>query len=77
MQGYTYSWLESQVMAAVKLVPLGQTVGQQILYSLSAEIGGVIDKAKSVDEEHIGYSNPAQLFASCQHETQYCRLFRS
>lgn len=77
MQGYAYSWLESQVMAAIKLVPLGQTVGQQILYSASAQIAGCIAAAKSLDDADIGYSNPAQLFASCQHESQYCRLFRS
>lgn len=77
MQGYTYSWLDNQVMASVKLVPLGQTVGQQILYSLATQIGGCIATAKSVEDADIGYSNPAQLFASCQHETQYCRLFRS
>jgi len=77
LQGYTYAWLESQVMAAVKLVPLGQTVGQQILYALSAGIEPAISSSKNINDDDIGYSNPAQLFASCQHETQYSRLFRS
>ncbi len=77
LQGYTYSWLESQTMAAVKLVPLGQTIGQQILFKLSEEIPSVIDTAKTVQTDDIGYANPAQIFASCQHETQYSRLFRS
>ena len=77
LQGYAYSWLESHTMAAVKLVPLGQTVGQQILFTLSEEIPSVIDAAKIVQADDIGYANPAQIFASCQHETQYSRLFRS
>jgi urease accessory protein len=31
---YLWAWLESQVMAAIKLVPLGQTDGQRILLAL-------------------------------------------
>ena len=31
---YLWGWLESQVMAAIKLVPLGQTDGQRILLAL-------------------------------------------
>lgn len=77
LQGYTYSWLESQTMAAVKLVPLGQTMGQQILFKLSEDIPSVINAAKTVQKDEIGFANPAQIFASCQHETQYSRLFRS
>lgn len=76
-QGYVYSWLESHTMAAVKLIPLGQTTGQKILYLLSADIESVVQSAKTVEAADIGYTNPAQIFASCQHETQYSRLFRS
>ena len=32
---YLGAWLESQVMAAIKLVPLGQTDGQRVLLALS------------------------------------------
>src|SRR6185503_18454262 len=31
---YLWAWLESQMMAAIKLVPLGQTDGQRILLAL-------------------------------------------
>ncbi len=77
LKGYAYSWLESQIMAAVKLVPLGQTTGQKILFTLSEEIPSVVAAAMTVKADDIGYANPAQIFASCQHETQYSRLFRS
>jgi urease accessory protein len=77
MQGYTFSWLESQVMAGVKLIPLGQTEGQQILYRLSEMIETCVQMAMTVDDADIGYSSPAVAFASSQHETQYSRLFRS
>jgi urease accessory protein len=77
MQGYTFSWLESQIMAGVKLIPLGQTEGQQILYRLSEMIETCVQMAKTVDDVDIGYASPAVAFASSRHETQYSRSYRS
>jgi len=77
MQGYAFSWLENQVTAGVKLVPLGQTAGQQILYRHAALIDQCIENALHVTDDDIGYSSPALAMASSQHETQYCRLYRS
>ena len=42
MQGYTFAWLESQVMAGIKLVPLGQTDGQRVLYRLAELIDQIV-----------------------------------
>lgn len=77
LRGYTWSWLENAVAAAIKLVPLGQTEGQRLLYGLSAEIGGIVEDAIMVDDDAIGASTPALAIASSLHETQYSRLFRS
>ncbi len=77
LQGYTWSWMENAVAAAIKLVPLGQTEGQRLLYELSTEISEVIEHAATLDESAIGASAPAQAIASSLHETQYSRLFRS
>jgi len=77
LQGYTWSWLENTVAASIKLVPLGQTAGQRLLYELSMEIGEIVDHAITLDENDIGASTPALAIASSLHETQYCRLFRS
>ena len=77
LYGYTYSWLDNQVTAAIKLVPLGQSEGQAILYKLSNGIRQAVDTALSVSDENIGYTSPALAMASSFHETQYCRLFRS
>jgi len=77
MQGYAFAWLESQVMAGVKLVPLGQTDGQQVLYKLAEMIDQCVVLAWTVPDADIGYSSPALAMASSQHETQYSRLFRS
>ncbi|HZQ63553.1 MAG TPA: urease accessory UreF family protein, partial [Casimicrobiaceae bacterium] len=38
LTGYVWAWLENQVLAAVKLVPLGQVAGQRILLALAARV---------------------------------------
>lgn len=75
--GYAWGWLESQVAAAVKLVPLGQTDGQRLLLKLGAGLPGVVASALQLDDESIGAAAPALAIASARHETQYTRLFRS
>jgi urease accessory protein len=70
LTAYLWAWLENQVMAAVKAVPLGQTDGQKILLALGA-------KLHEVDEEEPGNFAPGLAILSSLHETQYSRLFRS
>jgi urease accessory protein len=77
MSGYAWSWLENSVMAGVKLIPLGQTHGQQILLQLAEQIPSAIETAMVIHEEHIGSSTTALAIASSNHEKQYTRLFRS
>jgi len=75
--GYSWSWLENQVSAIVKIIPLGQTEGQLLLNKLVKEIPEVISKSKGVAIEDIGMTQPAFAIASSLHETQYTRIFRS
>jgi urease accessory protein len=75
--GYAWSWLESTVMAGVKLIPLGQTQGQQLTLALAEKIPAALAIACNVSDSEIGSSTPAQAIASSRHETQYTRLFRS
>jgi len=75
--GFCWSWLEAGVMAGVKLVPLGQTAGQQLLLRLSEVVPAALDRALEIDDDQIGSSTPALAIASSRHETQYTRLFRS
>tara|TARA_R110002167_G_scaffold37994_7_gene118665 strand:- start:8 stop:715 length:708 start_codon:yes stop_codon:yes gene_type:complete len=75
--GFTWSWLENQVAAATKLVPLGQTQAQQLLVTLQPILGEVIHAAEQITEDEIGGGLPALAIASALHETQYSRLFRS
>jgi len=71
---YLWSWLENQVMAAVKAVPLGQTAGQKILLSLGGCLERIADEAQRVSLSNFA---PGLAMLSVQHETQYSRLFRS
>jgi urease accessory protein len=71
---YLWSWLENQVMAAVKAVPLGQTAGQKILLSLGNRLEQIADEAQVVSLSNFA---PGLAILSTHHETQYSRLFRS
>ncbi len=75
--GLSWSWLENQVAAATKLVPLGQTQAQQLLMGFQAALPDVLDLADTIQTEDIGGGLPAVAMASALHETQYTRLFRS
>lgn len=75
--GYTWSWLENAVVVAIKLVPLGQSEGQQLLYELSDDINSAVEQALKINDDEIGASTAAMAIASSLHETQYTRLFRS
>lgn len=75
--GYVWGWLENLVLAAVKIVPLGQTQGQQLLQRLADRIPEAVDTAMALTDGEIGASTPALAIASAAHEVQYTRLFRS
>ena len=77
LHGYSWSWLESQVAAATKLVPLGQSAAQTLLGELLDVLPETLDIALDLPDEHIGASLPGLALASCWHESQYSRLFRS
>lgn len=75
--GWLWSWLENLVLSAIKIIPLGQTAGQQVIYHLGSMIPEVIAEAKQVADADVGASSMAVAIASARHETQYTRIFRS
>lgn len=77
MTGYLWSWLENQILCAVKLVPLGQVAGQQLLKDLAGELPGLVEQALRLTDDEIGGSCFGLALASSRHEMQYSRLFRS
>jgi urease accessory protein len=74
---YLWAWLENQVMAALKAVPLGQTDGQRILLALGARLEAIAARAAALGDDELGNFAPRLAILSSRHETQYSRLFRS
>ena len=75
--GYLWTWTENQVLAAIKLVPLGQSAGQRLLHRLGQSMPELVSVAENIRDEDIGVSVVRPLLASALHESQYTRLFRS
>ena len=77
MLAHAHAWLEGTVMAAVKLVPLGQQTAQTVLADAGPMIASAMPQALMLDDEDVGGGVPLTAIASACHETQYTRLFRS
>ncbi len=75
--GYCWTLLENQVLAATKLLPMGQTAAQIMLTSLSERLHDSFTQSQQVNDDQIGLSLPGLTMASAQHEQQYSRLYRS
>jgi urease accessory protein len=76
-QAYLWAWTENQVLAALKVMAIGQSAGQRILNRIVPCIPAIVTNAASIDDEDIGIATPMHGMASSWHETQYSRLFRS
>ena len=76
-RAFCFSWLENQVTAATKLVPLGQSTAQKLLLNLLEEVDPACARSLRIEDDEIGLSLPGLAAASCRHEHQHTRLFRS
>jgi len=74
---YLYSWIENQVLGAVKCVPLGQTDGQRMLLVLTQHAARASAIAASLRDDDLTNFAPGLALLSARHETQYNRIFRS
>lgn len=77
LASFAWIWAENQVLAAVKLVPLGQSAGQRMLHRLTAALPEIVERAHHIDADDVGIGGLRQGIASARHESQYTRLFRS
>lgn len=75
--GYLWAWSENQVLAAIRLVPLGQSAGQRLLHQLINSMPALCEQALQLSDDEIGHSAVSQMLAGALHESQYTRLFRS
>ena len=77
LQCYLFSYIESQCIAAVKLVPLGQTDAWKCIKNASHLSDEIIEKSLTVKDDEIGAGLVNLSILSVKHETQYSRIFRS
>lgn len=75
--GYLQSWATNLVNGAVKLVPLGQTTGQQTLLNLYPTLAEAAETILQLGDDDLATSSWGSGLASMAHETLYSRLFRS
>lgn len=75
--GYLYSWAANLVNAGVKLIPLGQTAGQQLLLDLHSHLTFTSQEILRLEDDRLSSCSWGLALASMAHETQYTRLFRS
>ncbi len=74
---YGFAWFETQVAAATRLVPLGQTEAQRVLSGALAALAAALPAIEALRDDELTSTTPGQVLFSMQHETQYTRLFRS
>lgn len=75
--GYLHSWATNLITAGVKLVPLGQTAGQQMLLELHTNLIDAAAEILTLEDDDLSSCSWGLSLASMAHETQYTRLFRS
>jgi urease accessory protein len=75
--GYLHSWTSNMVSAGVKLIPLGQTVGQRLMLQLGEPIAVAVERSLTLADEDLFSCSWGLALASMAHEVQYSRLFRS
>ena len=74
---YLHSWANNLITAGIKLIPLGQTAGQELLMGLQPLLTSTVGEILTMADDDLGCCNWGLSLASMQHETQYTRLFRS
>jgi urease accessory protein len=74
---YLYSTSAAVVAAALRLLPLGQSAGQQILGSVHPSIGRLAKEAEDKGAEDIWSFAPGLEIAAMRHAALDARLFRS
>lgn len=77
LSAFYYNAAVNMVTNSVKMVPLGQMDGQEILYNMHDLIATLVDDTLTLDEEMRGLCNPAFDIRCMQHETLYSRLYMS
>lgn len=77
LTGFYYNMAVGMVTNCVKLIPLGQQEGQEILFSLQSLLEQLALDSMQPDIEKLGLCCPAFDIRCMQHENLYSRLYMS
>ncbi len=77
LTAYAYNLLSAQVSVAIKLMRLGQTQAQQLLWHIQPIVEQAVDHAMSKDFQDMSSFVPAIDIYGMQHEYLFRRLFNS
>ncbi|MBJ7882005.1 urease accessory protein UreF [Gelidibacter salicanalis] len=77
LTAFYFSTASGIITNAVKLVPLGQLQGQEILFKIQEEIEDWVHQTIALDRDLVGISNVGFDLRSMQHERLYSRLYMS
>lgn len=77
LTGFYYNAAAGMITNCVKLIPLGQQQGQQLLFSLQPLITQLVRNTMAPDEAMIGFSCAGFDIRCMQHEQLYSRLYMS
>ncbi len=74
---FSYGWIDAQIAAVAKSIPLGQAAVQRLLVQLTGSIEPQVAHSLVATEHQIENFSPMLAVLSAQHETLYTRIFRS
>ncbi len=77
LTAFVHGFAANLVSAGVRLIPLGQTAGQQVQRDLEKPVARTVERAAVAGHDDPGGAAMLSDIASMKHETQYTRLFRS
>jgi urease accessory protein len=77
LTGFYYNAAAGYITNCVKLIPLGQQQGQEILFSLQSLIEKLVAASLHPDRELLGLCSPGLDIRCMQHEQLYSRLYMS
>ena len=77
LHAFAYNWLDAYIVNGVKIIPLGQSDGQELLHAKLSDLSEAVVESLDITAEALGYSVPSVAMASCGHEVQYSRIYRS
>lgn len=77
LTAFLHGFSNNLVQAALRLMPLGQQAGVEIMHALETDILAVSQRAARSSLDDLGSATIVSEVASLRHETQTSRIFRS